>query len=113
MINNNSKSIEIQHYDKLVFGVAYDHAEIGLKELKGLDALILKKSDPLFIFHRVKNIRTSEDTNIYLLPVIILGSPDDLDPVTFDLTDGHVTSLNNLMYAADIVNTIQERMKAL
>lgn len=100
-------------YGNLQFAVVEDKKELDLNGTKSYDAIIITKTNPLFVQNLVQRIRVSKDENIYLKPVFVNGDIDDLDPTTESLIDGSLASTNNLMHVSERVNVIKNKIKEL
>lgn len=113
MAKRNFQTFEPHYFDQYTLGFADDKDQIQLEEIKSLDAVILRKSEPVFTRYQIRAIRTSREENIYLVPLFILGSIEDLETNITQLVDSSLSSIDQLRHASEQVFYIKERLQNL
>lgn len=103
--------------DKRIFDVGdmkfikiKDQEPIAFESLKNFDGVIIEYTRYTFTVEMIKNIRSHDEAQVYLLPLFLYKSYGEYSRVLSEMVDGALERLNDLSSIAETTSIIKSRI---
>ncbi len=110
-MTKNSQDQKIKH-DDLTFLKVDPLKSFDMKWLENgsVDAIIIEYRKDLSVLELIKDIRSHNNKEVYLMPAFFYKIHGETNPAISQLADGEITNLSNLSPIADITKKIKSRL---
>lgn len=106
-MNNTVQNLK---YEELTFLRVSDRYPFHLDQIKAFDGIIIEFTEKQSALDLVKNIRSHNQSSVYLVPMFIYRLYGEPDKLIAKLVDGTISNLGDLKPIADITRKIKSRM---
>ena len=105
-----NNTVQTLKYEELTFLRVSDRYPFHLDQIKPFDGVVIEFTEKKSSLELVKNIRSHNQTSVYLTPLFLYRLYGEPDKLIAKLVDGTTSNLGDLKPIADITRKIKSRM---